>query len=505
MSSSRDRARDGRSRRPRHSRRRRSSAFAGAAVLAASLLPAATARAEIRITLQNGFVEKYKDRATIDATYSIDNANARPKPPAGDGDFHAAGRAPEVGLAAVASVMNAALEPKVLELVHRAERSRRPVAVRGVWRLWCEHGGDSEHVQGQPIEPFKTTNPPHVFAIHPVLRFGDQDLAGSFQPIDGFSYKDAGQAFRNYEQLPSRITVGEGTTTITTRMADADYVDFVIRLNEDPTDWLADGLAVKAAVLDTQGELLVDERRMIAVAGTAPYARVKALRKGEALHVVGVPRIDLALLSRRIADSGRVAGILDWSLPYEMVLVAVFTDTPSGPDLTPAASLPGTADTQGPAGAVVATGTPAAGAAAATAGAAVATGAPAAVGASGAPAARPGGARAVPIEPLAPAVPAVPANLPESDVVAILLQLLGDTAPPGAVRGACTLSSRQSSYCARLTSPQCNQLGGAFNAGKECPPATPVPRRATPDPAPGATAPDPPAPPAAVSGRGSRS
>jgi hypothetical protein len=515
MSRSRDRARDGRSRcprcpwrpsRPSHRSRRRSAAgLAGAALWAASLLLSTAARADVRVTLQNAFIEKYKERATIEAAYSVDSTRARPLPPASDGDLHAAGRAPEIGLAAVAEVMNAAQQPEAAELVRRAERSHQPLAVRGVWRLWCEQGGDSEHVQGRPVEPFKTASPPHVFEIHPVLRLGDQDLAGSLRPIAGRTYEDAGQAFRNFEQLPSRITAGDGMTTITTRMAGASYVDFVIRLNEEPTHALADGLAVKAAVLDARGELLVEERRMVAAAGTAPYARLKALHRGDSLHVAGVPRIDLALLSWRVANRGRVPGILDWSLPYEMVLVAVLPDPSSGandappptPDpAAPATDAAATAAVAGAAAGAAATAVPA-GAAADPPDPPAAAGPPAAVGASGAPAIRAVIAGALPVEPLVPIVTAAPANLAEGDVVAILLKLLSQSVPAGALRGACTVSSRQRSDCAALTGPQCDQLGGAFDAGEKCPPADPAPGPAAAnpaDPAPGAAPPDPPAP-----------
>jgi len=447
--------------------RRSSTGLAAAALLAALLLPAA-ARAEIQITLQNAFVEKYKDRATIDAAFTVDKAHARPNPPASDGDLHAAGRAPEIGLAAVAEVMNAVLEIDAVDLIHQAERGGQPLQVHGVWRLWCEHGGDDEQVQGQPLQPFKTTNPPHVFEIHPLLRIGDLDLASSFQPIAGFTYKDATQAFQSYERLPSHIATGDGTVTITTRMAGYNYVDFVIRLNEEPTHLLADGLGVKAAILDTAGDLLVHERRMVAAAGTAPYARLKAMHKGEALHVLGLPRIDLSLLSWRVANNGRVAGVLDWSLPYEMVLVAAFADTPTGPDIPPAAPAP---PLQPVTGAVPETSAPR------TA----------------------GGEPPVPVEPVAPAVPAAPANIAEGDVMVILLKLLGQSLPPGTVRGACTFASGQRSYCATLTGPQCDQLGGAFNAGEECPPPDPAMGPATPGSPPPATpppaSPGPPAPP----------
>src|ERR1700674_1724355 len=282
--------------------------------------------------------------------------------------------------------------------------------------------------------------------------------AGSFQPIAGFTYKDAARAFHSYEQLASHITSGDGTTTITTRMAGYNYVEFVVRLNEEPTHLLADGLSLKAAILDTGGDLLVNERRMVVAAGTAPYARIKTMHKGEALHVVGIPRIDLSLVSWRVANSPRVAGVLDWSLPYEMVLVAVFADSPTGPDLPPAQPLPADTGAAGPATARPATATSAARADSAE---------------------PPGG-------PVTPAIPAPPANVAEGDVVVTLLKLLGQAAPPGTVRGACTFSSGQRSYCATLTGPQCDQLGGAFNADDECPP---------PDPALGPSAPSPPAQP----------
>ena len=56
------------------------------------------ATAEIQITLKNDFIEQYKDRATIEATYTVDKAHAKPNAPAKDGDMHVAGRAPEIGL-----------------------------------------------------------------------------------------------------------------------------------------------------------------------------------------------------------------------------------------------------------------------------------------------------------------------------------------------------------------------------------------------------------------------
>src|SRR5690349_2971885 len=69
-----------------------------------------TCNAQIEITLKNSFIEKYKNRATIDATFKVDKAHKKPNPPTKDGDMHIAGRSTEVGLPIVAEIMNAKFE-----------------------------------------------------------------------------------------------------------------------------------------------------------------------------------------------------------------------------------------------------------------------------------------------------------------------------------------------------------------------------------------------------------
>jgi hypothetical protein len=390
------------------------------------------ARADVEITLQNSFIEKYKDRATIDASLTVDRARPQADTQARDGDAAASGRPAEIGLPTVIEIMNVAVQPGAgaLDLIRQAEQSGRPLAVRGVWRLWCEHGGDSQQVQGQPLPPLDSIDPPHVFEIHPLLKVADQDLAASFQPVEELTYRDADEAFQHFETLASRVTTGARTTTITTRMAGFDYVEFVIQLAEAPDHLLADGLAVRAAILNTQGALLVRERRMVAVAGTAPYLRLKALHKGDTLHVVGIPRIDLSLLSQRIASAAQTAGILDWSLPYEMVLVAAFGDTSAAagdsPPVTATPAVPAPASATMPATA----------------------------------------AQGAPPHPVTPATPIAP----DGDVVVILAQLLSQSLAPDVARGACIFSTGTRSYCAALSGPQCDQLGGAWNSGEDCPP-----------------------------------
>lgn len=83
------------------------------ALLAVLLFPP-SAQAQIQITLNNTFIEKYKNRVTTDADFTVDKAHKNVNPPKKDGDIHVAGRAPQIGLPTVAELMNAKFhEPSV--------------------------------------------------------------------------------------------------------------------------------------------------------------------------------------------------------------------------------------------------------------------------------------------------------------------------------------------------------------------------------------------------------
>jgi hypothetical protein len=289
-----------------------------------SFLPV-MAGADTQITLKNSFIEKYKNRATITATYNIDAAHKRPNPASKDGDMHIAGRAPEVGLPIVAEIMNASSEKTAVDKVHEVEGTGQPIQITGAWRLWTEHGGDSVQTQGVTLKTFTTSNPEHVFEIHPVTKLGAISVADSWRPIEGFETKDADQAFHRYESTRSRIIPGKSTTTMVTTMAGYNYVEFLIELNEEPKP-VADGAIVMASILDLDGQLLVRNRRMVFIAGTPPDAAAKHLKQGDCLHVLGIPRIDLALVSWRAKNAAKRPGALTWNLPYEMIMAGVYDD-----------------------------------------------------------------------------------------------------------------------------------------------------------------------------------
>lgn len=289
-----------------------------------------SANADITLTLPNNFIEKYKNRATIETDFNIYYAHDKPKKPSpkkpsNDGDIHIAGVPAEFPMPTVAELMNAASQPKALAYANKMKGTGTPVRIVGVWRFWPEHGGDDIFFQGMPLD-IQNTNPNHVFEIHPISEIGGIDTTSSFAPITGFKEKEATDAFQRYENIRSRISVGPDSTSIRMGSVGYNYVKFRIKLCEDPTHEMADGLTVFADVKEVDGETLVRKRRMVFITGTAPEKAVRMLKKGDCMLVLGMPRINLSILAWRAAHSTENPDVLSWSLPYEMVIVGVYGD-----------------------------------------------------------------------------------------------------------------------------------------------------------------------------------
>ena len=286
---------------------------------------AVAAHAQIEITLNNSFITDFEERATITATYTVDKSHHKPNPAAKDGDIHAAGRAPEIGLATVAEIMNAKEQKPAMNAILAVEGTTTTVKVTGAWRLWPEHAGGEPQVQGAELEKFDTTNPDHVFQIHPIVNVNAIDTRSSFHPIVGFKPKDAEDAFTRYENIRCKIIPGATTTKIMTSMAGFNYVKFRMDLIQDPVA-LPDGTKVFASVSTLDDDLLVRKLRLIFVKDTPPDKAVRKLHKGGHLNVLGIPRVDLALVAWRAEHAKERPEVLDWTLPYEMIIVGVFAE-----------------------------------------------------------------------------------------------------------------------------------------------------------------------------------
>ncbi len=284
----------------------------------------AVSTADVAITLRNSFIDACKDRATIDAMLTVDMADSRPHPAFLDGDLHVAGRAPGIGLPVVAEMKNAASERRAVDRIHAAEGTGKPVRMEGAWRLWAEHVGSAEEVQGETVSPIEVTNPDHVFEIHPVTRFDGIGVLDSFRPIKGYRPGDAGVAFKSFGRIRCRIIPEKEGLTIVTPKGQHNDVEFVMEVATGRQQVVADGRFVNAAVLDLSGKRIVPKIRMVFVKDTTPERAVRTLAPGDRLHVFGLPRIDLSAVAYRARHSTERPELLDLDLPYEIVVVGVY-------------------------------------------------------------------------------------------------------------------------------------------------------------------------------------
>jgi len=286
--------------------------------------------AQIEITLKRQFVDDFADRVTIDSNFRVD-VTSKVHSAKDDGDIHAAGTAPEIGMAAVAEVMNAKTEKAqaVKQLVDAAG-TNHPVPISGAWRIWSEHGGEQDYVQGQTVPVLDSSGAAHVFEIHPITKVAGRDVSHTWEPIAGFTYKDPDDAFTIYERTKSHISEQNGMVTISTEKSGYNYTEFVAKLLTDPKP-LNGGTYVFASIHDDQGELLVKERRLVFAAGTPPEQTILAMHKGQIVQVLGIPRVSLKLVQWRLGHhSGKFANSLDWNLPYEMIVAAILDENPGG-------------------------------------------------------------------------------------------------------------------------------------------------------------------------------
>jgi hypothetical protein len=290
----------------------------------------------IIIELDNAFIKKYENRATIESEFTIVGLS-KVHPPASDGEVHIGGWADEAGLAAVSEVMNAATTgTEARKVFSKAKDDGKKVTVTGAWRIWCEHGGTTQQLQAKGPKPSGNlpgapSNPDHVFEIHPVtsVKVGNQttDAAKAIGPTAGFTPHDATKSFGAYEHLSCQILERPGDRTrIITEATGFNFTQFVFRFDEE-VHKLDDGHAAIGSVYDTEGELIVRSRRVVFVAGTAADDVAKGAKKGDRLLLIGIPRVSLKLVRFRLANKDDLkqshgTDPLGWRLPYEMIAVA---------------------------------------------------------------------------------------------------------------------------------------------------------------------------------------
>lgn len=281
---------------------------------------------DIEFQINKSFIEKYKDRVSITTTFTVDQAMQNPVARIFDGDLHMAGRAPEIGLMAVAEIANGASAKKAVDLVHSVEGTSKPLKISGVWRIWAEHGGNPKQEQGTPLSTATSNNPGHVFEIHPITRINDIGILDTFRPVEGYMPGTGHDCFESYEKTECTITVKPKSVSIVTRKGLWNDVDFLMEISEDRQIEVPGGRFVIASARDVNGDLLVKRLRMVFAKDTPPEKAVRLLKRGARLHVYGLPRMDFAEVSRRVRGSRTDPTLLTKPLPYEIIIQGVYKD-----------------------------------------------------------------------------------------------------------------------------------------------------------------------------------
>lgn len=281
---------------------------------------------DIEIQINMSFLEKYKDRVSIATTFTVEQAMQNPAARIFDGDLHMAGQAPEIGLPAVAEIANGALAKRAADLVHSVEGTGRPLKISGVWRIWAEHAGRATEEQGTPLPAAKSESPGHVFEIHPITRINNIETLDTFRPVEGYLPGGAGSTFEMYERAGCTLTVHPKTVSIVTRKGLYNDVEFIMEITEERQILAPGGRFVIASAMDMKGKLLVKRLRMVFAKDTPPEKAVKLLKRGDRLHVYGLPRMDFAEVSRRVRGSQKDPTLLTKPLPYEIIIQGVYKD-----------------------------------------------------------------------------------------------------------------------------------------------------------------------------------
>jgi hypothetical protein len=311
--------------------------FSSAILLLA--LAAAPANADVEVRLKKTFIEKHKNRVTattrltIDAAKKVNSAKA-------DGDMHIAGRPDgDIGLMTVAEIQNARDVPDAVAFVRQKAGTDSPVRMSGVWRIWFEHAGNDPQVQGKALKKSKSTNPDHVFELHPVTRIDDIDLLPTLRPIPGYDKPaNTSQRIQQVETMKGTLRVAKNTVTIRGPGSKPNYIQFWMKLLPGPNGfqradgtWTqpADGKFVFAKIydLEEEPELLVHKRRIAFVKDSEPFRKLENLQPNHCLNVLGITRLNLELVSWRAKNAKKQPDVLTWSLPYEIVAVGVEGDS----------------------------------------------------------------------------------------------------------------------------------------------------------------------------------
>jgi hypothetical protein len=312
------------------------------AVFTLTTEPVNTAAKQRVVRLRNAFIDKYKNRATVqNVAFTVDHVKKDVNGVSSggkDGDLHMSGRpSEEIGLPMVAELVNAGLGRKehfntVQQQIFKRARSfdeqAKTIKISGVWRLWFEHPADEVLIQAKTVPIPDDTNPDHIFEIHPVTKFDGMDDGTAFVPIKGYTAYNATTAFGAYEKLDFQVKRNTAFTTITGTKVGYNYAAFNVSLAGAPRR-IEDGDAtfVLGNILNKAGSPVTSAPRRLVIVDDTAAAETFAKghhKKGDKMKILGIPRVNLDILSAKAAESlGQTVTVKG---AYEMIVVGVFPD-----------------------------------------------------------------------------------------------------------------------------------------------------------------------------------
>jgi hypothetical protein len=83
-------------------------------------------------------------------------------------------------------------------------------------------------------------------------------------------------------------------------------------------------LVLADVVKDDEEMVVPNPHRMVFAPNTPPAKQVAGLHKGDKMHVLGIPRVNLERISVMTAE--HPGEEFEAQLPYEMIIVAVYQD-----------------------------------------------------------------------------------------------------------------------------------------------------------------------------------
>jgi hypothetical protein len=288
------------------------------------------------ITLRRTFIDSFKNKITINASYDVWYTHHEAKAEKEDGDIHCSGYDKKIGMPTVAEIMNAKDEQDAIDILIAHEgmgKTNNPkIDISGVWRLWPEHLGTHDFFQGMKLtkakiqEKGKKTNPDHVFEIHPLTKIENITLLQTFKNI-GPDYipKKWKDAYNMFKTKTFTISAASKTITFSTKQVGENYIDLWVRL--DSLWEIEDGAFAYCTTFDagfTPGESISAKKittktRIAFVKDTDPYNEAFSKGVGGFLHLLGTPRINLAIVSWREWASKKRPEVLMWKLPFEII------------------------------------------------------------------------------------------------------------------------------------------------------------------------------------------